>query len=232
MKRLWAVVPAAGTGRRLGGDTPKQYREVAGAPLLEHTLRALLQSRDVCGVAVVMDPADRRADTIVSLSDRRVQTTPGGVTRAHSVLAGLDALEDQIAEGDWALVHDAARPCLTADALAALIDRARVLGEGVILAEPVADTLKQVNGQGEIEKTVDRSILWRAQTPQLFPLLPLRDALRRCIEEGVSVTDEAMAMERAGQPIHVVEGASSNIKVTVEADLVFADVFLRDAEER
>ena len=232
MKRLWAVVPAAGTGRRVGGDTPKQYREVAGAPLMEHTLRALLQSRDIGGVVVAMDSADPRADSIASLSDERVQTTPGGVTRSHSVLAGLDALEDQVAEGDWALVHDAARPCLTVDALAALIDRARVLGEGVILAEPVADTLKQVNAQGEIEKTVDRSILWRAQTPQLFPLQQLRDALRLCIEEGVSVTDEAMAMERAGHRVHVVEGASSNIKVTVEADLVFADVFLREAEDR
>ena len=232
MKRLWAIMPAAGAGRRLGGDTPKQYREVAGAPLMEHTLRALLQSRDICGVVVAMDSVDPRADTIASLSDERVQTTPGGATRAHSVLAGLDALEDQVAEGDWALVHDAARPCLTVDALAALIDRARVLGEGVILAEPVADTLKQVNGQGEIEQTVDRSILWRAQTPQLFPLLALRNALRHCIEEGVSVTDEAMAMERAGHRVHVVEGASSNIKVTVEADLVFADVFLREAEDR
>ena len=231
MKRLWAVVPAAGTGRRVGGDTPKQYREVAGAPLMEHTLRALLQSRDIGGVVVAMDSADPRADSIASLSDERVQTTPGGVTRSHSVLAGLDALEDQVAEGDWALVHDAARPCLTVDALAALIDRARVLGEGVILAEPVADTLKQVNAQGEIEKTVDRSILWRAQTPQLFPLQQLRDALRLCIEQGVSVTDEAMAMERAGHRVHVIEGASSNIKVTVEADLVFADVFLKDAED-
>ena len=231
MKRLWAVVPAAGTGRRVGGDTPKQYREVAGAPLMEHTLRALLQSRDIGGVVVAMDSADPRADSIASLSDERVQTTPGGVTRSHSVLAGLDALEDQVAEGDWALVHDAARPCLTVDALAALIDRARVLGEGVILAEPVADTLKQVNAQGEIEKTVDRSILWRAQTPQLFPLKQLRDALRLCIEQGVSVTDEAMAMERAGHRVHVIEGASSNIKVTVEADLVFADVFLKDAED-
>ena len=231
MKRLWAVVPAAGTGRRVGGDTPKQYREVAGAPLMEHTLRALLQSRDIGGVVVAMDSADPRADSIASLSDERVQTTPGGVTRSHSVLAGLDALEDQVAEGDWALVHDAARPCLTVDALAALIDRARVLGEGLILAEPVADTLKQVNAQGEIEKTVDRSILWRAQTPQLFPLQQLRDALRLCIEQGVSVTDEAMAMERAGHRVHVIEGASSNIKVTVEADLVFADVFLKDAED-
>ena len=225
-------MPAAGAGRRLGGDTPKQYREVAGAPLMEHTLRALLQSRDICGVVVAMDSVDPRADTIASLSDERVQTTPGGATRAHSVLAGLDALEDQVAEGDWALVHDAARPCLTGDALAALIDRARVLGEGVILAEPVADTLKQVNDHGEIEQTVDRSILWRAQTPQLFPLLALRNALRHCIEEGVSVTDEAMAMERAGHRVHVVEGASSNIKVTVEADLVFADVFLRESEDR
>ena len=225
-------MPAAGAGRRLGGDTPKQYREVAGAPLMEHTLRALLQSRDICGVVVAMDSVDPRADTIASLSHERVQTTPGGATRAHSVLAGLDALEDQVAEGDWALVHDAARPCLTGDALAALIDRARVTGEGVILAEPVADTLKQVNDQGEIEQTVDRSILWRAQTPQLFPLLALRNTLRHCIEGGVSVTDEAMAMERAGHRVHVVEGASSNIKVTVEADLVFADVFLRESEDR
>jgi len=232
VKRLWAIMPAAGTGRRLGGDTPKQYREVAGAPLMEHALRALLQSRDVRGVVVAMDPADPRANTIASLSDERVQTTPGGATRAHSVLAGLDALENQVAEGDWALVHDAARPCLTGDALAALIERARVTGEGVILAEPVADTLKQVNDQGEIEQTVDRSILWRAQTPQLFPLLTLRNTLRHCIEGGVSVTDEAMAMERAGHRVHVVEGASSNIKVTVEADLVFADVFLREAEDR
>ena len=88
-----------------------------------------------------------------------------------------------------------------------------------------------MNAQGEIEKTVDRSILWRAQTPQLFPLQQLRDALRLCIEQGVSVTDEAMAMERAGHRVHVIEGASSNIKVTVEADLVFADVFLKDAED-
>ncbi|MDA9941077.1 2-C-methyl-D-erythritol 4-phosphate cytidylyltransferase [Luminiphilus sp.] len=232
MKSIWAVVPAAGAGRRLGGDIPKQYREVAGAPLMEHTLRSLLQSPDIRGVVVAIDPSDRRADVIASLSDVRVQTTPGGVTRAHSVLAGLDALENHASEGDWALVHDAARPCLTFDALAALIDRARVLGEGVILAEPVADTLKQVNGEGKIEKTVDRSILWRAQTPQLFPLQPLRDALRHCIDEGVSVTDEAMAMERASQAVHVVEGASSNIKVTVEADLVFAEVFLREAGDR
>ena len=105
-----------------------------------------------------------------------------GESPGHTLFwRALMPLKIRSAEGDWALVHDAARPCLTGDALAALIDRARVLGEGVILAEPVADTLKQVTGQGEIEKTVDRSILWRAQTPQLVPIA----AAPRCAAAAV-----------------------------------------------
>ena len=227
MNSLWAVVPAAGSGRRLGGDIPKQYREIAGAPLLEHTLRALLCSKDVRGVVVALDPSDRRADSIASLSDVRVQTVPGGAERAHSVLAGLEHLALHAGDDDWALVHDAARPCLSLDALSTLIAKARSLGEGVILASPVADTLKQVNDDGAVTATIDRSTLWRAQTPQLFPLFALRAALGRCLEEGLSVTDEAMAMERMGEPVHVIEGPSSNIKVTVEADLAFADLVLR-----
>jgi len=168
---IWAVVPAAGSGRRLGGEIPKQYREIAGAPLMEHTLRALLESPDIRGIVVALDPSDRRADAIESLSDVRVQRTPGGAERADSVMAGDDA--------------------------------------------------------GLVTGTVDRASLWRAQTPQLFPLFPLRAALGQCFEEGVIVTDEAMAMEHVGQPVHVVEGPSSNIKVTVEADLAFADLVLR-----
>ena len=169
MNSLWAVVPAAGSGRRLGGDIPKQYREIAGAPLLEHTLRALLGSSDVRGVVVALDPSDRRADAIASLSDVRVQTVPGGAERAHSVLAGLEHLALQAGDDDWVLVHDAARPCLSLDALSALIAEARSLNEGVILASPVADTLKQVNDDGAVTATIDRRTLWRAQTPQLFP---------------------------------------------------------------
>lgn len=208
MNSIWAVVPAAGSGRRLGGEIPKQYREIAGAPLMEHTLRALLESPDIRGIVVALDPSDRRAD-------------------AHSVMAGLELLATQGSEDDWVLVHDAARPCLPLDYLTALIEQARQSGEGVILAEPVADTLKQVDEGGRISGTVDRQSLWRAQTPQLFPLFALRAALGRCLEEGISVTDEAMAMERAGEPVHVEEGPSSNIKVTVEADLAFADLVLR-----
>ena len=160
MNSLWAVVPAAGSGRRLGGDIPKQYREIAGAPLLEHALRALLGSSDVRGVVVALDPSDRRANAVPSLSDVRVQTVPGGGERAHSVLAGLEHLALQAEDNDWVLVHDAARPCLSLDALSALIAEARSLGEGVILASPVADTLKQVNDDGAVTATIDRSTLW------------------------------------------------------------------------
>ena len=231
MNSLWAVVPAAGSGRRLGGDIPKQYREIAGAPLLEHTLRALLGSADVRGVVVALDPSDRRADAIASLSDVRVQTVPGGAGRAHSVLAGLEHLALQAGDDDWVLVHDAARPCLSRDALSALIAEARSLNEGVILASPVADTLKQVNEDGAVTATIDRSMLWRGQAPQRFPLFPLKNALSRCLEALDAVTDEAMAMEWAGEPVHVLEGPTSNIKVTVEADLAFADLMLRTGRE-
>ena len=227
MNSIWAVVPAAGSGRRLGGEIPKQYREIAGAPLMEHTLRALLASPDIRGIVVALDPSDRRADAIDSLADVRVQTAPGGVERADSVMAGLELLATEGSEEDWVLVHDAARPCLLLESLTALIEQARQSGEGVILAEPVADTLKQVDEDGQVSGTVDRQSLWRAQTPQLFPLFALREALGRCLKDGRSVTDEAMAMERAGERVHVIEGPSSNIKVTVEADLAFADLVLK-----
>lgn len=227
MNSIWAVVPAAGSGRRLGGEIPKQYREIEGAPLLEHTLRALLRCPDIRGIVVALDPSDRRADAIQSLTDVRVETTSGGAERSVSVMAGLEALADRAAEGDWVLVHDAARPCLDYSSLSALINCARESGKAVILAEPVADTLKRVDAEGAITATVDRSDLWRAQTPQLFPFSQLHHALDACLKSGVSVTDEAMAVELAGGDVQVLAGPSSNIKVTVEADLAFAALLLQ-----
>jgi len=229
---IWAVVPGAGAGRRLGGEIPKQYREIANAPLLEHTLRALLQSPDIRGIMVAVDPSDRRADAIQSLADARVETTPGGAERSASVLAGLQALVDRVTDDDWVLVHDAARPCLDYESLSGLIERARGCGEGVILAEPVADTLKRVDDKGGITDTVDRGDVWRAQTPQLFPFEQLHQALLACLNAGIPITDEAMAVERAGGRVHVLAGPSSNIKVTVEADLAFAEQILRQRQER
>jgi len=231
MNELWAVVPAAGFGRRMGSDLPKQYHEVAGAKLLEHTLRALLQCPDIIGVVVALDPADHRAGTLPSLHDSRVQTTTGGAERADSVLAGLDYLSKRGSSDDWVLVHDAARPCLSLEVLTALINRARALNEGVILAQPVSDTLKSVSSNGTVKQTIERSNFWRAQTPQLFPLETLRCALKDCIRKGIAVTDEAMAMELSGFAVTVLEGPPSNIKVTVEADLIFADFYLKQQLE-
>ena len=227
MNSIWAVVPAAGSGSRLGGEIPKQYRQIAGAPLLEHTLRALLRSPDIRGIMVALDPSDRRADGVKSLADERVEKTRGGAERSASVLAALKALADRVTEGDWVLVHDAARPCLDYPSLSALIERARACGEGVILAEPVSDTLKRVDGESTIAATVDRSALRRAQTPQLFPFDQLHQALDACLVDGVNVADEAMAVEWAGGRVHVLAGPSSNIKITVEADLAFAELLLR-----
>lgn len=230
MNSIWAIVPAAGAGRRLGGEIPKQYREIANAPVLEHTLRALLRSPDIRGIVVALDPSDRRADAIQSLADVRVETTPGGAERSASVLAGLEAISDRVSEDDWALVHDAARPCLDYPSLSALIERARASGEGVILAEPVADTLKRVDDEGSITATVERSDFWRAQTPQLFPFSQLHQALSACLKAGMQITDESMAVEQAGGRVQVLAGPSSNIKVTVEADLAFAELLLQNRE--
>jgi 2-C-methyl-D-erythritol 4-phosphate cytidylyltransferase len=227
MSSIWGVIPAAGSGRRMASEVPKQYLEVAGATLLEHTVEALLACPDLRGVVVVLDPTDRRADSVTSLSDPRVMRVAGGAERADSVLAGLEALAEYAGEDDWVLVHDAARPCLPVEVVKELIDVVIASGEGAILAQRMTDTVKKVNRRGYIKKTVDRESLWRAQTPQMFRLEELRATLGAALAAGEPMTDEAMAMEQAGFPVRVIEGPASNIKVTVPADLKLAKVFLK-----
>ena len=223
----WAVVPAAGIGSRMGGDLPKQYLELAGATVLEHSLRALLASDRISGVVVALHPQDERAAQLPVMSDPRIHTTEGGEQRSDSVLAGLDALAPVAGESDWVLVHDAARPCLSLADLETLIDR--VLGDGVggILAEPVVDTVKLADANGLVQRTLDRDSLWRAQTPQMFRLEQLRAALLAALEGDEPVTDEASAMELAGHPVQLVPGRPDNIKVTVPTDLRLAAWYLR-----
>ncbi len=228
---IWAIVPAAGSGRRMAAETPKQYLLVHGLPILEHTLRALLACPDIRGVVVVLDPSDRRADSVTSLSDPRVFTAPGGAERSDSVLSGLRSLTDYISLGDWALVHDAARPCVSVSVLRELIDRALSSDTGTVLAQASTDTVKQVGNNGRVAATLDRRSIWRAQTPQMFRLSELEHALSSALESGVSVTDESMAMERLGYPVSVLEGPSTNIKVTLPADLEFAEIILRRMNE-
>ena len=222
----WAVLPAAGIGVRMGTELPKQYLQVAGATLLEQSLRPLLASDQVSGVVVVLHPQDERAADIDLLRDTRVTCTVGGARRSDSVLSGLLALGGRADRSDWVLVHDAARPCLQRLDLERLINTVRGTGVGGILAEAIVDTVKLADANGRVQRTLDRDLLWRAQTPQMFRLAVLQQALEQAEEQGLAITDEASAMELAGQSVQLVPGSSRNLKVTVPADLALAGWYL------
>jgi len=232
--RCWAVVPAAGSGRRMASATAKQYLPLCGRTVLEHSVLALLQVPAVEAVVVALPADDELAQGLPLMTDERVKTVTGGAERCDSVLAGLAALAGLGADtGDWVLVHDAARPCLRPDAVERLLERVAVVGAGgAILAEPIADTVKRADAQGRVVATVDRSVLWRAQTPQLFRLGELEGALHDARRDGVEVTDEASAMEHCGYPVWLVAGERRNLKVTEPADLELAGFYLTSAPER
>lgn len=225
----WAVVPAAGAGARFqaaSGETlapalPKQYVQVAGAPLLAHSLRAVLAHPAVEGVVVALAAHDPHWPGWTTLEGKPVIACTGGATRAASVLAGLQALPDAVRADDFVLVHDAARPNLSLADLSSLLERGRADPVGAILAAPVRDTLKRGGDDGGIEGTQPREHLWRALTPQLFRRLQLQRALEAARDAGIEVTDESMAMERQGARPLLVEGSESNLKITTPADLAY-----------
>jgi 2-C-methyl-D-erythritol 4-phosphate cytidylyltransferase len=224
--RCWAVIPAAGTGSRMGDALPKQYLEVAGATLLEHALGTLLGCEHIAAAVVALHPEDNRAANLSVIQDSRVRTVTGADQRCDSVLAGLDALVSLAAPEDWVLVHDAARPCLQQEDLRRLIETVMATQMGGILAEPIVDTVKQATEDSRVLRTLDRATLWRAQTPQMFRISELRSALVRSQEQGLTVTDEASAMEMAGYPVQLIPGSATNLKVTVPADLSLAAWYL------
>ncbi len=215
----WVIVPAAGRGTRFGSARPKQYLDVGGRPLLAHTLQALCAHVAVQGLVVVLGADDAFWPGWTQFEGRPLLTCTGGASRAASVQAGLDALPDTVRADDFVLVHDAARPNLAHDDLAALLERGREDPVGAILAAPVRDTLKRAGDDGGIDGTEPRERLWRALTPQLFRRLQLHRALKAADDDGVEVTDEAMAMERQGARPLLVEGAEDNFKITTAADL-------------
>ncbi|WP_314925234.1 2-C-methyl-D-erythritol 4-phosphate cytidylyltransferase [Aeromonas piscicola] len=217
---LTAIVPAAGIGSRMGADCPKQYLQLAGQTILEHTLGALLSHPAIARVIVALAPHDRWFDALPVATDPRVLRVEGGAERAFSVLNAL-----HVAEGGWVLVHDAARPCLTRGDLDRLIATAIQCG-GAILGSRVRDTMKRSDAMGNILGTVDREQLWHALTPQMFPTHTLLRALEEGLALGATITDEASAMERAGFTVRMVEGRADNIKVTRPEDLSLAGLFL------
>ena len=222
---LWCVVPAAGRGTRVGGDCPKQYLPLAGRPLIEHTLDRLARHPRIGGLLVVLAATDAHWPGIDALHGKPVRRAGGGAERSDSVLAGLEALPDTVAADDFVLVHDAARPCVRLADIDRLIERAGA-SDGGLLGAPLRDTLKRANDVGRSELTEPREQRWRAFTTQMFRRGPLTAALRAAARSGLNVSDEAMAMERAGFAPLLVEGAEDNIKVTTAADFALAEFLL------
>lgn len=216
MSRFIALIPAAGVGERFGAGKPKQYVEIAGKTVLQHTLEIFLHHAEIDGVVVVLSPHDAFFPTL--LHDKLTVLRCGGATRAESVRNGLQALLEQglADEADVILVHDAARCCLPPAALSRLLHEAGERAEGGILAIPVADTLKRAASTGQIEVTVARAGLWQAQTPQLFRAGLLQQALS--VSDLSVVTDEASAVEQLGIQPCLVLGDIRNLKLTLPQD--------------
>ena len=225
--RFWAVIPAAGVGRRMGGgDRPKQYRLLQGRPVLAWALERLLADPRVEGAVVAVAATDPYWDELTVTHDKPVHRVDGGAERRDSVRAALGWLEGRAEAADRVLVHDAVRPCLSRGELERLLDEGGDAPDGALLATPVRDTLKSAGEAQEVARTVSRAGLWQAQTPQLFPLGRLARALDDALAAGAEVTDEAQAVERDGGRPRLVLGEASNLKITHQADLDLAAAVL------
>jgi len=234
--RYWVVIPAAGAGRRFGGALSKQHWPLAGSTVLEQALRPFTSDPRCVAVALVLDAMGLTDAALCSRLPGRVMAVAGGAERPDSVLSGLNALAQQSGapereaprDSDWVLVHDAARPCLSAQDLERLLVTGAAHPQGALLAAPVADTLKSAGADGCCAGTVEREALWRALTPQMFRYGALRAALGAARAAGRTPTDEAQAMEWQGVRAWLVQAADSNIKITNRADLALAEAILAD----
>jgi 2-C-methyl-D-erythritol 4-phosphate cytidylyltransferase len=222
--KFWAVVPAAGVGKRMQSDRPKQYLELAGKAVIEQTLTRLLEAEVFSAIAVAVSAEDPYWPELDVSRHPLVVTAPGGRERADSVLSALRSLHGRADDNDWVLVHDAARPCITSGDIRKLIDTLAEDEVGGILALSSHDTLKDVQGDS-IVGTLDRRHIWRALTPQMFRYGMLRTALIEA-EGNPAITDEASALELKGFNPKIVEGRSDNIKITRPEDLALATFYL------
>ncbi len=224
--QFWALIPAAGIGRRMGADQPKQFLTLGSHSILSHTLSIFLEHPRIRGVVLVLGPEVDPDALDLPFAGGRLFRVVGGAERADSVQNGLDFLAERATPDDWVLVHDAARPCLP------IADLDRLLGDlgndpvGGLLAAPSTDTIKWSDGGAAVERTLDRARVWRALTPQMFRLGVLREANAAARAAGHPVTDEASAIEFFGERPRLVEGSAVNIKVTRQEDLELARLYL------
>ena len=228
MTLFHALIPCAGTGSRAGTVQPKQYQPVAGQAMVMHTVQALAQVPQIDSGWVVLSPSDEFVWPTQDWPRHFRRESCGGVSRAESVFSGLQAmLSAGVDAQDWVLVHDAARCLVTPGEVVRLIEACRDDAVGGLLALPLPDTLKSEEG-GRVTQTIAREHKWLAQTPQMFRLQALHDALAAVSASGFAgITDEASAMERLGLQPRLVEGSAQNFKVTYPADFALAEAVLR-----
>jgi 2-C-methyl-D-erythritol 4-phosphate cytidylyltransferase len=239
--RCFALVPCAGFGTRAGAAGPKQYESLAGRALVLWTLEALARVDELDGTLVVLSPGDTQFEALSAEGDAEAAGAcwtayVGGATRADTVAAGLAALlAREAGADDWVLVHDAARCLIRPDSIRRLIAACRDDEVGGLLALPIADTLKRSDGDGAHERvsaTVSRNAIWAAQTPQMFRIGALRDALRDALARAdLTITDEASAIEATGKSPRLVRGDFENLKVTWPEDFALAERLLRSRDQ-
>ena len=227
-----AIVPAGGSGTRLNASQPKQFLELAGKPLLAHTVARFVSSPLIEEIVVVLprEGFDRYRGLMAPWFEEveRLTMVPGGDSRQDSVWSGMSTLESSF-EG-WVVVHDGARPLVTEEVIREVVEAGKRFG-GALAGLPVEETLKEVNTEAVVLGTIDRSRYYRAQTPQCFRHQVLREAFQRARADGFSGTDEAQLVERTGAPVHVVPGSVQNLKVTTREHLALAEYYL-ELEER
>jgi 2-C-methyl-D-erythritol 4-phosphate cytidylyltransferase len=231
--KFYALIPAAGGGSRMGGSIEKQYMPLNAVPMIAHAMMVLAREPRITKIFVALSPTDKRWNNYAWQGwEERIEVLRcGGVTRAETVLNGLDAMSVICAADDWVLVHDAARPCLPDEMLVKLLDEVAHDPVGGLLAVPVADTLKRAvdtKSGARAEATVPRAGLWQAQTPQIFRHGTLTEALRAA---GSDMTDEASAIEQLGLQPRLIESDSRNLKVTYPQDLELAGLILGKLNE-
>jgi 2-C-methyl-D-erythritol 4-phosphate cytidylyltransferase len=217
MANFHVIIPAAGSGTRMGINAPKQYLTLEGQSLIQHVISVFDQANNIQSIHIVLSEQDQHwRNTYLNSSEKAKVHYCGGETRAETVLNGLNAMQDSVVEDDWILVHDAARPGLTNRLLSQFMDSLENDEVGGLLALPLADTLKRSDAESRVTKTIPRDQLWQAQTPQMFKYATLKRALERF---SGSPTDEAEAIEALGLKPKLIIGELRNLKVTYPQDL-------------
>ena len=226
--KYFLVVPASGIGQRMNSKIPKQYLKLEnGLSILDQCLESTLSSEFISGFIVALDKKDKLfKSSVFAAHEKLISIVNGGKERFHSVQSALSELSQIAKPDDWVLVHDAVRPCIKQDDIHKLIEEVGDDKVGGILADKVVDTVKQKNSNGLVS-TIDRKKLHLAQTPQMFRFGILKEAIEKAIKLNIHVTDESEALECLGYSIRIVDGSSSNIKITTQEDLELANYYLK-----